>query len=324
MLPLRYLSERQKLVLLLVAVYAVSNYFAYKHLWKDGIGIRMRTLSNADALRLRSWNNEQFYATGITIERPFDESTEAEPKIAIGLGITSKKLRNVSEDNIGTKFVFFRKFLPTFCRTASKRFTYKFYLAYDSIDRLFANQRLRDAFQRQFDSVTTSGSCRERSIIVFNMSFVQCDHAGKPTWAQNDAMLEAYIDHVDYFYRVNDDTKMVTGNWTEKFISTLKSHDPPCIGVVGPNHIGGNMGIMTYDFVHRKHVDIFGFYYPRLFTDWWGDNWMTRVYKPNRSSKIRNVRLIHTMGLGQRYHTHYRVRSHLRDQLDHDITIINR
>jgi len=77
--------------------------------------------------------------------------------------------------------------------------------------------------------------------------------------------------------------RMRTSGWTEKFIRTLEGYDPALVGVVGPNHSGGNVGILTYDFVHRTHVDIFGYYYPRLFTDWWGDAWITRVYKPNRS-----------------------------------------
>ena len=61
---------------------------------------------------------------------------------------------------------------------------------------------------------------------------------------------------------------------------------------------------MTYDFVHRTHVDIFGYYYPRAFPDWWADNWITRVYQPGRSTKLRNVHLFHAMSLGQRYKEH--------------------
>lgn len=64
-------------------------------------------------------------------------------------------------------------------------------------------------------------------------------------------------------FRINDDTDMRTRNWTEAFISTLASYDPPNVGVVGPNHSGGNVGILTYDFTHRTHIEIFGFYYPR-------------------------------------------------------------
>ena len=245
--------------------------------------------------------------------------------IAIGSGITSRKLGNISENNIGEKFQFFHTLLSSFCHTASQHFIYKFYLAYDSNDRVFANQRLRDAFQRQFHvATTTAGSCSDRGIITYLSSLVECNHTGNPAWAQNDAMLEAYIDNVDYFYRINDDTKMLTGGWTEKFISTLESYDPPRVGVVGPRHFGGNIGILTYDFVHRTHLDIFGFYYPRLFSDWWGDRWITDVYKPGRSTKVRSIHLAHTRGLGRRYRIRYYVRKHLGSQLTHDVAVIKR
>jgi len=99
----------------------------------------------------------------------------------------------------------------------------RFYLAFDGSDPVFADRRLRDAFRRQFDVAMTAGWCRSRGVVA-NLSLVECAHAGKPTWAQNDAMLEAYLDHVDYLYRVNDDTRMLTGGWTEKFIAALDGY----------------------------------------------------------------------------------------------------
>jgi len=68
--------------------------------------------------------------------------------------------------------------------------------------------------------------------------------------------------------------------------SILFSYNPPLVGVVGPNHSGGKLEILTYDFVHRTHVDIFGFYYPHVFGDWFADNWITGVYKPERCETI--------------------------------------
>ena len=323
MLSFRYLVERKQLLLFFLSIYCVLCYIAYKRLWE---GTQRRTFNIG--LPTSLWfNNTLFSTSGMfsasDINKPCYESTKAKPLIAVGSGITSRKLSNVSEKNIGEKFQFFRTFLPTFCHTASPPFVYKFYLAYDRIDQVFINERLRDAFQREFHAAVASGSCRDRCIIA-NLSMVECHYAGKPTWAQNDAMLEAYLDDVDYFYRVNDDTRMLTGGWTEKFISTLENYDPPRVGVVGPKHTGGNVGILTYDFVHRTHVDIFGFYYPHVFTDWWGDTWITRVYKPNRSTKLQEVHLAHTLGLGQRYVVRYEVQRHLGIQLAHDIAVINR
>jgi len=102
-------------------------------------------------------------------------------------------------------------------------------------------------------------------------------------------MMAAYMDNMDYYYRVNDDTVMETTGWTEKFIDELERFNPPKIGVVGPWFREGNVVILTHDFVHRTHIDILGFYYPRVFTDWFADDWITGVYWPERCRKVAVV-----------------------------------
>ena len=64
-------------------------------------------------------------------------------------------------------------------------------------------------------------------------------------------------------YRVNDDTEMETPGWLDAFISVLSSYKPINVGVVGPMHSGGNVAILTYDFTHKTHIEVFGFHYPR-------------------------------------------------------------
>jgi hypothetical protein len=77
------------------------------------------------------------------------------------------------------------------------------------------------------------------------------------------------------------------------------------LGVVGPSCAQGNTGILTHDFVHRTHVAVFGFHYPRSLPDWSADDWITRVYEvfePTRLSVIRHdVTVEHRRSLGQRY-----------------------
>jgi len=179
------------------------------------------------------------------------------------------------------------------------------------------------AFQKTF-AAEIKRLCDGPRHIKASIHMVQCSHTGKPTWAQNDAMLEAYLDHVDYYYRVNDDTRMDSVGWVEAFLAVLDKYNPPRVGVVGPKHSGGNEAILTYDFVHRTHVDIFGFYYPRLFTDWWGDDWVTIVYRPDRSTKLSHIRLAHTQGLGQRYKVDMSVGGKLGGQLKYDTEILKR
>jgi len=260
--------------------------------------------------------------SGVTTSHPSSSDTgRRQPRatIAVGGGITSKGLSDVHESNVASKMLLFSVFLPTFCRTASPQFAYSIYLAYDHTDRVFRDGRLQTAFRRTFDAETRrfcTANGGSGSDVDISLHLIECSHAGKPTWAQNDAMMEAYLDHVDYFYRINDDTKMLTAGWTEKFISTLEGYHPPRVGVVGPKHFGGNIGILTYDFVHRTHVEIFGFYYPRIFTGWWADDWITKVYAPNRSTKLSEVELSHTMSLGQRYGLEWSAYPRLLAQID--------
>ena len=230
--------------------------------------------------------------------------TDGKTVIAIGGGITSKGVHGADVSNMDEVFQLFSTFLPSFCATANPvgPFSYQFYFAYDHTDPVFTNTISLDAFQKTFFA-TLAKHCPRT--LEAGLHFVQCSHSGKPTWAQNDAMMEAYLDDADFHYRINDDTKMESKNWLDEFIKVLKGYKPINVGVVGPNHSGGNTAILTYDFVHSTHVDIFGYYYPKLFTDWSGDNWITNVYKPDRSTKLEHIRLAHTMKLGQRYQLNY-------------------
>jgi len=94
--------------------------------------------------------------------------------------------------------------------------------------------------------------------------------------------------------------------------------------VVGPLHKGGNEDILTYDFVHRSHIDIFGYYYPRIFTDWWADTWISHVYGTQRTLKLPGVRLVHTLEVGQRYQVRSSKAKYLKDQLEEDGITLNR
>jgi hypothetical protein len=215
-------------------------------------------------------------------------------------------------DNMGQKHPFFMSLLPSFCKTMSRGFSYSFYLAYDYSDNFFANSQFREVFHQKFGNITTN-LCPFANDSSVDLKLVKCSYQRKPARAQNDAMLEAYLDGKRYFYRVNDDTVMISKNWTEFLIEALRNMKPPYVGVVGPVQKGKN--ILTYDFVHRTHVDIFGYYYPHFFTDWWADSWITVVYKPQNSKALSTVKLRHTMQMGQRYGVDRSKRSLVNDEI---------
>ncbi|KAH8058789.1 hypothetical protein JL720_13979 [Aureococcus anophagefferens] len=73
-----------------------------------------------------------------------------------------------------------------------------------------------------------------------------------------------YEAKADYIYRVNDDTELAT-RWAH--VAALATMDN--VGAVGPMCKQGNRKILTHDFTHRKHMDIFeGTYYPPELSDW--------------------------------------------------------
>jgi len=344
---IQFVREHKKLLLLVVVIYVIGFHVVYSYYWKQ----KAVTQTGFRRILASIWNLKPSSSNGTDDVYMADDSDDVDvhiehtilghtgeviggnhwthavqfnvTSIAIAGGITSKGVHGVDANNIASKFQLFYTFFPTFCKTASTGYDYRFYFAYDVSDPVFTNPGLLSAFQKTFANKMKQ-LCVEPRNIKCSIHMVQCSHTGKPTWAQNDAMMEAYLDHVDYYYRVNDDTRMTTGGWVEAFIAVLNRYNPPRVGVVGPNHSGGNMAILTYDFVHRTHVDIFGFYYPRLFTDWWGDDWVTIVYRPDHSTKLKDIRLSHTLGLGQRYKTDYSVGNKLASRLKHDIETLNR
>ena len=49
------------------------------------------------------------------------------------------------------------------------------------------------------------------------------------------------------------------------------------------------------------HLDIFGYYYSHVFENFWADDWITNIYKPNRSKKCLDWTVKHESIHGTRY-----------------------
>ena len=235
--------------------------------------------------------------------------------VAVGLGLTSK---GFSPESALDQYPFFNTFLKTLCATASPKYNYAIYIAYDYDDPILSSPERRANFTSKVAKTTCRGApaaanananlnatcgradCSRLSLPIY---FVCCNYSGKPAWAQNDAMMAAYHGGAKYLYRVNDDTAFLTEGWPENFISILASYDPPNVGVVGPQDVNRPLDFpLTYDFVHRTHVGIFGFYYPRDFDKWFADFWIDNVYRPTRTVIDRSTRLRHDLYMvGTRY-----------------------
>ena len=128
----------------------------------------------------------------------------------------------------------------------------------------------------------------------------------------NSMMRDAHIGGADYLVRVNDDSEFISSHWVSRATAKLASYEPPNVGMVGPTCLQeGNNEIMTHDFVHRTHFEIFNDYYPDVFSSWWVDDWISKVYGPNRSTKISDWHVKHHL-----HKQRYRVRRHKEGFLD--------
>ena len=100
---------------------------------------------------------------------------------------------------------------------------------------------------------------------------------------------------------------MFVENYATIFTEKLASFSPPNVGVVSPRAINGNNQILTHDFVHRTHLDIFPTYYPVVFGDWFMDDWISHVYGNDHTCELASVTTKHTLIHGQRYESDMRV-----------------
>ena len=87
--------------------------------------------------------------------------------------------------------------------------------------------------------------------------------------------MQCYLDGYDYFYRVNDDSAF-EGPWASLLASRIRESNN--FGVVGV-YDKGNPRIFTHSLVGRPHIEVFGYYFPFEFGNYWSDDWITAVYE---------------------------------------------
>ncbi len=298
-----------------------SGYYQYRRWEEDYPQVGSMNVDRKFDLHIESGVGDNRDSSSFLSHQHRHEKSDRKNTVAIGCAVTSRNHDDLTLDNLQYRLPFLKTLLPSFCQTASNEFDYHIYVAFDVGDPNLGQTAVLNKFHSLFEDVKNS-LCPHFANV--SLHFVQCRHNHNPAWAQNDAMMEAYLDDMEYFYRVNDDTHMLSPQWTETLVEALHSFDPPLVGVAGPVHRGGNEVILTYDFVHRTHIDIFGYYYPRLFTDWWADDWITSVYGEERTVKVPGVRLKHTQEAGQRYQVQYDNEDLVRFQVAHDKKTLER
>lgn len=190
------------------------------------------------------------------------------PVIAIGVASTTFKVDRPAFDNL----VLFTKTIPSIRDNLEKGFEYWIYLVYDRGDPWFdqGSKHTQD-IQRHLDQILVQPLKSKQ--IICQVVLMDFDNSllpeAKPGPVFNFMMKAAFADGADYLYRTNDDTTF-SSPFASVLVGELGRLNPPNVGVAGPTHKGGNLAILTHDFVHRTHLEIFKTYYPTRFNAWYG------------------------------------------------------
>ena len=195
-------------------------------------------------------------------------------KIAFLIITTSNKRDNWN--NIKDSYLY-NMTLKTLLLTQNKEYNYKFYIGIDKNDRIFDKKDQQEEifkFNKVFKNI-------DFEFIVYDNNEIPKGHHTK-MW--NILFKKAYNDNFDYFYQCGDDIVFKTQNWIKDSIEMLKSKNN--IGLTGP--INNNNRILTQSFVSRKHMEIFGWYFPEEIKNWCCDDWYNMVYHPKYLYPLHN------------------------------------
>jgi len=186
---------------------------------------------------------------------------------------------------------FVRIFYPNFLKTYNPAHNYTIYLGIDNTDTFYVSNAMLFSLRST------------KNITIKTPLLTGCEH--KPAFAWNQLFDLAYKDNHDYFYQIGDDIKMLTP-WVDKFIEILSGRDNK--GVVGGCHDANYYGrinrkktpVIENAFVHRKHYQIFNTFFNKSIENWYCDDWITEVYKPDLSTLCIDIKVVNT--IMARYH----------------------
>jgi hypothetical protein len=156
--------------------------------------------------------------------------------------------------------------LKTFIITYDKEHEYRFYIGIDRGDRIYDNPELKQYLERMMSII------RNVSIEFVYMDSIVRGHL---TVMWNRLFQIAYNEGYDYFFQCGDDIEFLTNGWVNDCIRTLEASGG--IGMTGP--MNNNARILTQSFVSRRHMDLFGCYFPVEIINWCCDDWINEVYR---------------------------------------------
>lgn len=169
-----------------------------------------------------------------------------------------------------------KEFLPAFCKTIlpseRKKYEFRVLVGIDDDDAFYLDrwESLRDHTQTHFSMKATV--------------HILTDCAHNPVRAWNRLFEHAYMAGFEYFFQVGDDVILDTPGWVSTFVHVLQQQEN--IGTIGPSEMNNYWGrklagqhiVNENNFVHRRHYDIFGYFFFPEIRNWHCDDWITLVY----------------------------------------------
>lgn len=161
----------------------------------------------------------------------------------------------------------YKKLLKSLMLKLDNRYKFKIYFGIDKGDKIYDNTKNQNLIK---DFIKNSN---------IDIDFIIMDiQKGYLSRMWNKLFKIAYTDNYNYFYQCGDDIVFTDKNMFYESISKLQKNND--IGVSGSYTTNGCKTILTQSLVSRKHMEIFGFYYPPEIKNWGIDNWISDVYKP--------------------------------------------
>ena len=139
---------------------------------------------------------------------------------------------------------------------------------------------------------------------------------GAPCHVWSQLFNSSCAERCDYFYQLNDDIRLVSRGWAEELVATLRTNPyVPNLGIAGPLDTN-NPRLMTQSFAHCTHGDVFGYYYPPHFRNWYSDDWATQAYGGRNTFWRKDIEVSHELAhQGPRYAISYEDKQHLAAQV---------
>ena len=197
-----------------------------------------------------------------------------ENKLKIAMLILATSKNRDAWVNIKDSYLY-KMTLKSFLFTLDKEHEYIFYVGIDKNDRIF------DKKYEQEQILNFSKVFKNVQFVFITMEEIP---KGYVTLMWNKLFDDAYKRDCNYFYQCGDDMEFKTKGWINDCIKVLKTNND--IGLAGP--INNNNRILTQAFVSRKHMDIFGWFFPKEIKNWCCDDFYCKLYHPKYLYPLQN------------------------------------